>query len=332
MMTGTPALLSAKGYIAEATKQINAATHRVLIVATTLHNDCPAMEAFIAACEAAAQRGVTVSLAADSLTYTEIRGSWFNIRQQQQRGIEAMKLARRLRKAGVAFRWLGHDASVGFIGRTHTKWMVIDDTVYAFGGVNLNKTSLENTDMMLRFYDTKLAAWLADCHHAILDHDRARAGMRNRTIIDPNGAWRILLDGGIPGNSDIYGRATELARQAATIVVVSQYCPTGKLMRAIRRCPEHRMYFNRLGNATWLNRIILSFGLRHHRHNSYRRSAYLHAKYILYTLADGSRIALTGSHNFVRETGIVGTREIALETTDPRIITLLEDFTKNAVV
>ncbi|MDO4781308.1 MAG: phospholipase D-like domain-containing protein [Candidatus Saccharibacteria bacterium] len=330
-MTDTPALLPAVAYIAEITKQIEAATNRVLIMTTTLHNDCPEIEGLVAACEAAAARGVTVSLLADSLTYTEIKGSLLNLKRQQLRGVEAMKLARRLKKAGVQFRWLGRDTSVGFIGRTHTKWTVIDDMVYTFGGVNLDKVSFENTDMMLQLKDAGLAAWLDDCHQAIIDHDRAHTGMRNRSLDDPNGKWRILLDGGIPGNSDIYARATELARQAVSVTAVSQYCPTGKLMRAMKHCPKHRIYFNRLSSATWLNRIILSLGLRNHRHNNYKRAPYLHAKYILYTLPDGRKVALTGSHNFVRETGMVGTREIALETTDPHIIALLEDFTKNAV-
>lgn len=330
-MTDNTALLSADAYVAELTDRITTAKKQVLIMATTLHNDCPAIEALLTASEEAAQRGVTVSILADALTYTEIKGSLLNMKQQQKRGLDAMKLGRRLRKSSVAFRWLGHDTSVGFIGRTHTKWAVVDDTVYAFGGVNLDRVSLENTDMMLRIDSPELAAWINECHHTIIHHDRAHTGMRNRSMDGPDGQWRILLDGGIPGNSDIYARATELARQATSATVVSQYCPTGKLMRAIKHCPDHTVYFNRLSSATWLNRIILSLGLRNHRHNSYKRSAYLHAKYMLYTMPDGQKIALTGSHNFVRETGMVGTREIALETTSPRVIKLLEDFTKNAV-
>ncbi|MDO4773508.1 MAG: phospholipase D-like domain-containing protein [Candidatus Saccharibacteria bacterium] len=330
-MTDNTALLSADAYVAELTNRIATAKTQVLIMATTLHNDCPAIEALLAACEAAAERGVSVSILADALTYTEIKGSLLNMKQQQRRGIEAMKLGRRLRKSRVTFRWLGHDTSVGFIGRTHTKWAVVDNIVYAFGGVNLDKGSLENTDMMLRIDSPELATWLSECHQAIIHHDRAHTGMRNRTITAPDETWRILLDGGIPGNSDIYDRATVLARQAVDVTVVSQYCPTGKLMRAIKHCPKHTIYFNRLSSATWLNRIILSLGLRNHRYNSYTRPAYLHAKYILYTMPDGSKVALTGSHNFVRETGMVGTREIALETHNQHIIKLLEDFTKNAV-
>ena len=45
----------------------------------------------------------------------------------------------------------------------------------------------------------------------------------------------------------------------------------------------------------------------------------------------GSKIALSGSHNFMRGSGIMGTREIALETSDPAIIKQLEAFRKKYV-
>lgn len=313
------------------TQRITSAAQRVMITTTTLHNDCDEIEALIQACEHAAQRGVHVSILADSLTYTEIKGSLLNLKKQQQRGIEAVKLARRLKNTGVDFRWLGHDASVGFIGRTHAKWSIVDDTVYAFGGMNLDKGSLENTDFMFKINSVRLADWLADCHQLLISHDKSGTGMRNRSVTDTDGSWHIIVDGGMPGNSAIYKRAVVLAKKSKEITAVSQYCPTGKLMRAIKRCPAHYIYFNRIKNATWLNRMILGLGMHNHRHNLYTRQNYLHAKYLIFTMKNGKKIALTGSHNFVGATGMIGTREIALETTDPHLITALESFTKDTV-
>nr|MBP6038525.1 hypothetical protein [Candidatus Saccharimonas sp.] len=53
---------------------------------------------------------------------------------------------------------------------------------------------------------------------------------------------------------------------------------------------------------------------------------YLHAKFMIGTMPDGSKRAITGSHNFMFGSGLMGTREIALETTDTKIIRQLERF------
>jgi cardiolipin synthase len=63
----------------------------------------------------------------------------------------------------------------------------------------------------------------------------------------------------------------------------------------------------------------------------YNRDQYLHAKFMIFTMPDGKKIALTGSHNFVHGGVLLGTREVALETEDPKVIAQLEDFWKTHV-
>ena len=53
---------------------------------------------------------------------------------------------------------------------------------------------------------------------------------------------------------------------------------------------------------------------------------------MLFTFANGSKIALSGSHNFVNGGVLLGTREIALETSNPRIINQLEEFITKFIV
>ena len=48
-------------------------------------------------------------------------------------------------------------------------------------------------------------------------------------------------------------------------------------------------------------------------------------------MPDGHKTAITGSHNFMMASGLVGTREIALETSDPEIISQLEQFRRDHV-
>ena len=59
---------------------------------------------------------------------------------------------------------------------------------------------------------------------------------------------------------------------------------------------------------------------------NYERDRYLHAKCIIFSFKDGSKTAITGSHNFVNGGVLLGTREVALETKEPSIIAQLEDF------
>ena len=49
-------------------------------------------------------------------------------------------------------------------------------------------------------------------------------------------------------------------------------------------------------------------------------------------MPDGQKVAITGSHNFMFGSGAMGTREIALETTDHHIIRQLESFLHRHVV
>ena len=59
---------------------------------------------------------------------------------------------------------------------------------------------------------------------------------------------------------------------------------------------------------------------------NYERDRHLHAKCIIFSFKDGSKTAITGSHNFVNGGVLLGTREVALETKEPSIIAQLEDF------
>jgi len=65
--------------------------------------------------------------------------------------------------------------------------------------------------------------------------------------------------------------------------------------------------------------------------NTYTRKRYIHAKFMIFTMPDGSKKALLGSHNFFKLTSIVGTREIDLETSNPEIIAQLEKFFRDNI-
>lgn len=137
---------------------------------------------------------------------------------------------------------------------------------------------------------------------------------------------KALFDGGIVGQSIIYKRALDLAEKAEHITFVSQYCPSGKLAEYLKK-KNAAVYYNRPLQADGLNRFAIRFnqfftGIK----TLYTRPRYLHAKFMIFTMKNGTKVAITGSHNFAYTGVLLGTREIALETKDPEVIEQLEAF------
>lgn len=322
-------LLLPDDYVSQAAADVRKATKRVYLISMVIA-DHPATHELIAEIEAAAKRGVTVHVAADVFTYGEVSGSFLPLRYNSPNAKLVTRMAKTLRAAGVKFHWLGRARLTIFNGRTHSKWCTVDDICYVFGGVNMYEGGIHNVDYIFR---TENAA-LADR----LEYEQTRIQKAERTTSNhPSvsyelGADSVLIDGGIITQSIIYRRACELARDADKVLYVSQYSPTGKLAR-ILKTKNTKFYFNSPDktsfiNATFIRFSILISGLKS-RYS--KNKAYLHAKFIIFTMPDGTKTAITGSHNFAYTGVTLGTREIALETKDPAVISQLELFYENHV-
>lgn len=322
-------LLLPDDYVSQAAADVRKATKRVYLISMVIA-DHPATHELIAEIEAAAKRGVTVHVAADVFTYGEVSGSFLPLRYNSPNAKLVTRMAKTLRAAGVKFHWLGRARLTIFNGRTHSKWCIVDDICYVFGGVNMYEGGIHNVDYIFR---TENAA-LADR----LEYEQTRIQKAERTTSNhPSvsyelGADSVLIDGGIITQSIIYRRACELARDADKVLYVSQYSPTGKLAR-ILKTKNTKFYFNSPDktsfiNATFIRFSILISGLKS-RYS--KNKAYLHAKFIIFTMPDGTKTAITGSHNFAYTGVTLGTREIALETKDPAVISQLELFYENHV-
>lgn len=327
-MHTVPKLITPEIYVEQATTQIRKAARRVSLLSMVIEQDTATDDLIDALCEAA-ERGVEVNVAADTFTYTEFQGSYIPTTYRSKRLREAMSLQKRFETSGVHFHWLGRLSMIAFTGRTHIKWCVVDDTVYSFGGVNLNKQSVKNTDYMFTVKNEALATRIIAEQDRILRADRSGHSYRSHQFGDDDNM--ILLDGGFLGDSIIYRRACYWAERSEHILLVSQYCPTGRLSRLIKKT-DSDLYFNHWTNAGLLNRLVIRLGMYSSNHKtSYNRRAYLHAKFIIFTLHDGSKVAISGSHNFVKAGALLGTREVALESTNKKIIAQLEKFFKDHV-
>jgi cardiolipin synthase len=317
-------LVSPIEYVAQAAALVRNAKVRVYLTSMVMA-DHPNTNELLVAIKDAAQRGVKVNVAADIFTFGEVSGGFLPIRYYSPGSRNTNQMVKILKKAGVTFHWLGRGRITIFNGRTHSKWCVVDDEVFCFGGVNLYDGGIDNVDYMFRTKDSVLADRLVEEQHRIQKSEHSSGNYPSVAIEQDD--KKILIDGGIIGQSVIYRRACEMAEEATKVLFVSQYCPTGKLARILNNRKGVKLYYNKASNTTGLNKLVISFsqfvsGLQ----TSYKKKRYLHAKFIIFTFKDGTKTAITGSHNFAYTGVLLGTREIALETSDPNIIGQLEDF------
>lgn len=327
-MASRPELLLPHEYVKDATAAIKKAKRRVSFLCLMVSDD-EATDEFIDALNEASRRGVHVEVAADVFTYGELSGHFIPTRYFTKKTRATNSMAREFKESNVNFNWLGRFSNTPFTGRTHIKWCVVDDTIYSFGGVNLYDKALENADYMFKIEDKTLADILDGEYEKLIRADEGHFAYRSQTIDSRYG--KVHVDGGLPIDSTIYRRACVLAKEAESVLYVSQYGPTGKLNRLLKKV-DTKLYFNNGRNAPSVSKIAIAvIHLLTHNKTRYKKARYLHAKFMLFSMRDGRKIALTGSHNFVQGGVLLGTREVALETENAAIIEQLEQFFKSQV-
>lgn len=321
-------LLTSTEYIEQAVVAIRKSKERVYLLSMVMAKHELTTDLFHAL-EDAARRGVKVHVAADIFTFKEVSTGFLPFRYYTAGARGTNQTTKELRKAGVQFSWLGSTRATLFSGRTHSKWCIVDDIIFTFGGVNLYQEGILNTDYMFKLEDKRIADRLVEEQNRIKLADRQARNYSS--VIYELSESSMLLDGGIIGQSVIYRRACELAKEAESILFVSQYCPTGKLARIFRK-RKVALYYNRPEQAKGLNRFLIWLGqIVSGFHTRYKRKPYLHAKFMIFTMPDGTKTALTGSHNFAYTGVLLGTREIALETTRADIISQLETYFEQSI-
>ncbi len=323
-------LLISSDYAKDVTQEIKKAKQRIYSLTMVITDDESTKELVAATKQAARQ--VEANIVIDAFTYSELGGAFSLRKRQKKPSLAAIKMLNDFTAAGAKTHILGNQPKVNpFSGVTHIKWVVIDNFVYCFGGINLYKKGIKNTDYMFKIRDKELADILIGEQKKIVECDKHNVPYSGLEKKLPFG--NILIDSGKRHSSVIYERACYLADQSKEIVFVSQYCPTGELANYLKTIPS-KIYFNPPKIASSLNSKVLikanmlKTGLR----TMYQKGAYIHAKFIIFTLKNGKKVALTGSHNFAYGGVVLGTKEVALETTDEKIIRQLEDFLQNHII
>ncbi|NCU39030.1 hypothetical protein EOL96_08415 [Candidatus Saccharibacteria bacterium] len=325
-------LLDTMDYVRDLVAAIKSAKRSINMIALVIREDDDTRPIIDALCEAS-RRGVNVSIGTDVyFTYKELgaRVSRLGYLRQQLRDMRNTK--RRLEAAGATVRWLGAFGATFISHRTHIKWSIIDDTVYCFCGVNIYDAAFVNNDFMLKAENKRLAERLRTEHELVLAADKIHRSYPSHSI-SIDGTDIIHIDGGRLFNSLIYKRACTLAEEAKHTIYVSQYCPTGRLARILRR-KKSQVFYNSWQNVEgWWDSTLIRLSMFFSKIPTlYTKQQYLHAKFILFYMDDGSVVTITGSHNFTSGNELAGAREVALETRTPHTIQQLEKFLRDVVV
>lgn len=322
-------LLETKAYYDTLHTEITRAKHSINITSFDLIYD-QSTKTVLDAIEAAAKRGVVVTMSADTMTFNELMGRAIGPITPTHSSSQSIRdYAARIRKAGGSFTWLGKMLVVNsYKKRNHEKWSVVDDHVFTFGGINMYDAGFANTDYMLHTTDKTLADALRIEHKKIIANPDDYPGH----IKSINETDTLYIDSASPRSSSIYQRACELAELSKSVLFVSQFYPTGPL-GAILKKKKTTYYMNRTSLMTnFLSKGMQRFdAFRSGIVNSYTRENYLHAKCIIFTMQDGTKIALSGSHNFSYAGVKFGTVECNLETSNQKTIEQIEYFIKHSI-
>ncbi len=217
------------------------------------------------------------------------------------------------------------------------KVYVSDDTVLSFGGVNFTGGSFVNHDYLIETTSKPIADIVFEHAERLYQDGRiATTSLEHGIVHVVDKENEVLIDYGRPNKSIIYETAIELTRSAdAGVLFVSQHRPGGKLEFALAEKLDelgpdrveimfnHHTAFKGTGRLQQFIESWTPFVSEVHP-----ESGYIHAKCIIVYFKDGSRVALTGSHNFHQGGVQLGTSEIALKTRDTHLIDQLERFAR----
>lgn len=327
------ALLPAAQYYKALQKAITRAKKRIVIHAMIVAWT-PGMDQLAPLISDALDRGVSVDIVGDRYTrlYLTLWGQFGRKPGGSGSWQHTPPINQQLIDKGAHITYIGKVKPLNpFAGRTHSKVVVIDDTVFSFGGVNFGDQDLRgympNFDYMLSATNKPLADYVQQLVHTLAE-DRGVLPDYQHAI---DTKTTLLFDGGTPKESIIYDTACQLAARAQTIYYVSQYPPSGRLGYIVSQ-KQNTCYFNRVGKGDFpLNVPFLLDKLRYHLVNHYQKSPYLHAKFMLTEDADGTKNVITGSNNFSWSGVQFGTKEIAIHSTNEKLWQALYNYLEGTI-
>jgi phosphatidylserine/phosphatidylglycerophosphate/cardiolipin synthase-like enzyme len=213
----------------------------------------------------------------------------------------------------------------GYVGRNHMKIVIVDDITY-LGGVNISdRQFFSYVDFMVKIVDENLAQTLSSLFtpEKKLYEDR---------VIYKNKDLEVVVDAGIPRKSLIFEKAVSKIKLAKkNIIHISQFLPDGKILHELEKLyingagvsiitPRKNQFNKFFVLLNTLNKLSIKF--RRVRMPIILKQTMIHAKL---TIID-DKTAIFGSHNLSQKGVMVGTSEIAVFTSNPKLIKNLSNY------
>jgi hypothetical protein len=304
-------LITAADYFDALAKDIPRAKKRIVINAMGILWG-PRTEKLLPLFYAALERGVEVRFVGDIYSKFEANVPRLHRNDGTPKWSHTLAINTELRAHGAHITYVGKLGLNPFKRRCHTKAAIIDDTVYAFGGVNFTSGAFDNHDYVLTAQNSRLAERLC---LLIEDIEKDQRLIDFSEPLDKTST--LLFDGGTPDSSAVYDAACDMVANAKKVYYVSQMCPSGRLAKLLT-ATESQCFFNRSSQAEPPLNMMLPVDRFFQRiTNLYKGSNYIHAKFILCEGKDGSKRLLSGSNNFSWRGIAYGTKEIAVSSSDP---------------
>lgn len=333
-------VLSPEKFLPDLQEELTKAKQRIWI--KTMHlEDGKIAQSLLESLRLAVQRGVNTMLHIDSFS-TLIVGRWYlpNLLREMTPAARRQISAQRKNDA-VLFKELEKvtdelvftnpargivDKMIPFRGRDHRKVTIIDNLAY-MGGLNYFDLDFQRPDFTVKIEDPAIVLKLAEQFDLKLQDDLQ---------IECNSETDLLVDCGKPKRSLILDHAVDLVGRATEVLLTSQYIPDGVFLRAL---DEARRRGAKVQVITSSPSQITEISVRTLNEAKYVISdlkgrlppvfffypGWVHAK-LLIAEVEGVKTAIFGSHNFSQSVVDAGTAEIALQSTNPQLVSNLESF------
>ena len=253
----------------------------------------------------------------------------YKIRLENLREIQKMK------KVNVDIAYLNRPNNtfgeyIPFIGRNHMKFTIVDNCIY-IGGTNLSVDSFSNIDFMMESCNKKLI----NSSITLFFENRNIRSLHPSKIQIANDT-SLLIDSGKIGDSIIYRNSLDLTDKAQkSIKYVSQFLPDFELLKKMKQAKRRGVsvdimtYHKGMALSKVKGRVEqLLFNIFSEDLSATQIKKYVHAKLLIIDNIN----TIFGSHNFSKFGVLFGTKEIAINSTNPDLILSLNNWLDNVTI
>lgn len=290
-------------------KRILGAKDQVELATMALLNDDNNMEFFSNELMELSKKGVRTELIYDQ---------WFSVFLNFFEGkiSSFTEKINRLKSSGVTLRGVGVFALNVLVKRFHIKYYIVDDEI-AIGTKNLITNDTE--EVAVWFKDVEFIVWLQN----YMKNDLSKNIDTRYDFLDGD---YVLIDSGKASESIIYDEVLEYTKKSQKVYIASQYPPLGRLAKVLSEINSDNVenvckYNSKL--ELFCFEFLRIFYYRSPKIKSKCSKNHLlksHAKLMVFELENEKEIAVIGSHNY-SELGVdFGTKEIALFSKNPELI------------